>query len=285
MIIDAHTHVLPPEIIEARSEYVSADRWFGLLYASPRSRLACVPDLLASMDRAGIDASVAFGFGFRSGESCRHCNDYVLEAAARWPERILPFAVVSPAEGDAAIQEAERCLDAGALGIGELMPDGQDFDLGGDKLDPLIRLLEARGAPLMLHVNERVGHDYAGKGQSGPEEAYALAARHPGLRLILSHWGGGLPFYELMASARNTLANVWYDTAASPLLYDDQIISQVTSWAPTKVIFGTDYPLLAQHRFVRRVVALGIPSDRLERLLAGNILEILGRPGAPSRPE
>jgi predicted TIM-barrel fold metal-dependent hydrolase len=196
----------------------------------------------------------------------------------------LPFAVVSPADGEAAILEAERCLRAGALGIGELMPDGQGFDLGGGVLEPLLQVLEARCVPIMLHVSERVGHDYAGKGQSGPEEAYALAARHPGLRLILSHWGGGLAFYELMPSSRETLANVWYDTAASPLLYDDLIFSQVTNWAPTKVVFGTDYPLLAQRRFVRRVLELGVPSERLDALLAGNILKALGRSGTQSLP-
>jgi len=276
MIVDAHTHILPPEIISERQAYMAADRWFGLLYASPRSRLASAPDLVRSMDRAEIDASVAFGFGFRDGEACRRCNDYVLEASIRWPDRILPFAVVSPAEGQAALVEAERCLGAGALGIGELMPDGQGFALG-DALEPLCALLEGRDVPLLLHINERVGHAYAGKGQLGPQEAYALAEGHPGLRLILAHWGGGLPFYELMPSARNALANVWYDTAASPLLYDDRILGQVMSWAPRKVLFGTDFPLLTQRRFVQRVLGQGLATEQLQQLMAGNLADALGR--------
>ncbi|MFO7698351.1 MAG: amidohydrolase family protein [Anaerolineae bacterium] len=274
--IDAHTHILPPEIITARAEYMASDRWFGLLHASPRSRLASAEDLVASMDRAGIEASVTFGFGFQSAEACRRCNDYVLDAAARWPERIIPFAVVSPTDGDAGF-EADRCLRAGAAGIGELMPDGQGFDLDDAALQPVIQLLQERNTPLMLHVNERVGHSYPGKGRSGPEEAFALAATHPELRLILSHWGGGLPFYELMPSARATLTNVWYDTAASSLLYDDQIFSMATGWAPSKVLFGTDYPLLTQRRLLQRVLALEIPDERLQGLLSVNLLTALGR--------
>lgn len=278
MIIDAHTHILPPSIIQARSEYMAADRWFGLLYASPRSRLASAPELIASMDRAGIDAAVCFGFGFRDGETCRRCNDYVLEAAAQWPHRIIPFAVVSPAEEGAAL-EAERCLEAGAAGIGELMPDGQEFGLQDEMLTTLIQLLEANNTPLILHVNELVGHRYPGKGRVGPEDAYALATAHPGLNLILAHWGGGLPFYELMPSAHAALTNVWYDTAASPLLYDDRIFSIVAGYAPGKVIFGTDYPLLTQRRFLDRVLSLEIPPEALQAMLAGNLLAALGRSG------
>lgn len=276
MIIDAHTHILPPSIIQARSEYMAADRWFGLLYASPRSRLASAPDLIASMDRAGIDAAVCFGFGFRDNEICRRCNDYVLEAAAQWPDRIIPLAVVSPAE-EGGIREAQRCLDAGAAGIGELMPDGQEFSLQDERLTTLIQMLEAANAPLMLHVNELVGHRYPGKGQVGPEDTYALANAHPGLKLILAHWGGGLPFYELMPCARGALTNVWYDTAASPLLYDDRIFSLVARWAPNKVIFGTDYPLLTQRHFIDRVLSLEIPAKELQAMLASNLLAALGR--------
>jgi len=276
MIIDAHTHILPPSIIQARSEYMAADRWFGLLYASPRSRLASAPDLIASMDRAGIDAAVCFGFGFRDGEICRRCNDYVLDSAAQWPGRIIPFSLVSPAE-EGAVREAQRCLDAGAVGIGELMPDGQEFSLQDERLATLIQLLEASNAPLMLHVNELVGHRYPGKGRVGPEDAYALATAHPALNLILSHLGGGLPFYELMPSARAALTNVWYDTAASPLLYDDRIFALVSLWAPNKVIFGTDYPLLTQRRFLDRVLSVEIPAEELQAMLAGNLLTALGQ--------
>ena len=283
VILDAHTHILPPEIIGAREAYMAEDHWFGLLHASPRSRLVTAPELVASMDRAGIGASVSFGFGFRSADTCRRCNDYVLDAAARWPERIIPFALVSPTDGDAT-REAERCISAGAAGIGELMPDGQGFDLRTPQLQPLLELLEAHRVPLMLHINELVGHEYPGKGHVGPQEAYDLASRHPHLRLILSHWGGGLPFYELMPSARTALTNVWYDTAASSLLYDDRIFTSVMQWAPEKILFGTDYPLLTQRRLLRRVLDLEIPPERLQALLAGNLLSALGRSPEPGKP-
>jgi predicted TIM-barrel fold metal-dependent hydrolase len=275
--IDAHTHILPPDVIASRAEFAMLETWFAMLHASPRSRFACAPDLIASMDRAGIDASVAFGFAFRSPDLCRRCNDYVLESAAHWPARIIPLAVVSPLE-PGAVAEAARCLDAGARGIGELLPDGQGFGLEDTALAPLLDLARERGVPVMLHVNELVGHTYPGKGQVGPEHAYALAVRWPGLRLILAHWGGGLPMCELMPSARPALTDVSYDTAASPLLYDDRVFAEVSRWAPDKALFGTDYPLLSQRRFLRRVLALDMPDDTRRALLAGNALRVLGLP-------
>ena len=275
-VIDAHTHILPRSMIDARAEYLARERWFGLLHASPRARLASADDLIDSMDAAEIDASVAFGFAFADPELCRLCNDYVLDAAAQWPGRILPLAVVNPYDGAQAVREAQRSLEAGAVGIGELMPEGQGYTLDDPCMADLMVLAATSDVPVMVHVNELVGHTYPGKGAIGPQDAYALACRYPRTRFIFSHWGGGLPFYELMPSARQDLANVYYDTAASLFLYDDRIFCEASRWAPDKILFGTDYPLIGQRRFLQRVQRIGLAPEQLERVLSGNLLRALG---------
>lgn len=269
-VIDCHTHIVPPDVIAGRERLCRDERWFGLLYANPSTRLASAEDLLAAMDAAGVAMAVAFGFAFRDAGLCRACNDYVLEAARGAPDRVIPFAVVNPADPRTACDEALRCLDAGAAGLGELMPDGQGFTLADPILDGLLALARERRAPVMIHVNERLGHDYAGKGSQGPEEAYRLALRHPESTLIYAHWGGGLPFYELMPEVRAALRNVYYDTAASPYLYDDAVHRHAMAWAPTKVLFGSDYPLIAPRRHLRRLRRAGLDETSLEALLGGN---------------
>jgi len=251
-LIDSHTHILPPELAADRAALCRRDAWFGSLYGNPRARLATAEELIAALDETGMDGAVAFGFAFADSGLCRACNDYVLDATARYVGRILPLAVVSPCAEGAAI-EAERCLSAGARGIGELLPDGQGIDLSGDDLDPLLGVLREAGAPLLVHVNETVGHPYAGKGRHGPAEAYALAARHPDNDIVLAHWGGGLPFYELMPEVRKALARVWYDTSASSLLYVDAVYRHVSNWAADKILFGSDFPLISPLRALRRV--------------------------------
>lgn len=274
-VIDCHTHIVPPDVIARRERLCHEERWFGRLYADPRARLADAEDLLASMDAAGVAASVAFGFAFCDSGLCRACNEYVLEAARDAPGRIIPFAVVNPSDRGAACDEAARCLERGAAGIGELMPDGQGFALEDAALDELLILARTLHAPVMLHVNERVGHAYAGKGSQGPEEAYRLALRHPESTLILSHWGGGLPFYELMPEVRAALRHVYYDTAASPYLYDDAIHRHALEWAPGKVLFGSDYPLISPTRYLRRLQRIALDAACREALLSGNARALL----------
>lgn len=281
-VIDCHTHIVPPEIMAARERLCQMEPWFERLYANPCARLACAEDLLQAMDAGGVAAAVTFGFAFRDTGLCRVCNDYVLEAARDAPGQLIPFAVVNPADPRAACDEALRCLAAGAVGLGELMPDGQGFTLADPALDELLALARERDVPVMLHVNERLGHDYAGKGTQGPEEAYRLALSHPENTLIYAHWGGGLPFYELMPEVRAALRHVYYDTAASPYLYDDTVYRHAMCWAQSKVLFGSDYPLIAPGRHLRRVQRAGLDDACLEALLAGNARALLGAAAHPS---
>jgi len=276
-IVDAHTHIMPPQLIAQRDECCRLDQWFANLHADPKTRLADADDLLASMARAGIDRSVAFGFAFADSGLCHECNAYVLDMAQR-NDALIPFLVLNPAAGEVACREARDGLEKGAVGIGELMPDGQGFavdDLA--LLGPLMELARAYDAVMMIHVNEPVGHDYRGKGRYGPQAAYHLAMHFPQNRIILAHWGGGLPFYELMPEVRAALANVYYDTAASFFLYEESIFRHVTAWAQSKVLFATDYPLVAQKRFLQRVRNCALPPDVLEAVLGGNAARVLER--------
>ncbi|MBN1399630.1 MAG: amidohydrolase family protein, partial [Anaerolineae bacterium] len=252
------------------------ERWFGLLYANPCARLATVDDLLSSMNRAGISQSVIFGFAFADLGLCRAGNDYVIQAAQAHPDRLIAFAQVNPAVGRAALGEARRCLEAGASGLGELVPDGQGFSLEDRAtLDPLMDLAQALDVPISLHVNELVGHSYPGKGSQGLQEVYHLAKRSPHNRLILAHWGGGLPFFELMPEVRSTLRHVYYDTSASLYLYDDAVFRHVAGWAGDKILFGSDYPLIEQKRFLRRIQNAQVEPAALAKLLGLNILHVL----------
>jgi uncharacterized protein len=129
VIIDFHTHIFPSWLRESRDEYIQLDPCFSLLYSQPKARMATAEELVASMDEAGIDLSVALNIGWVSHELCVKTNDYILDSMARYPARLSGFCAIQPQAGDAAIAELERCAEAGAAGIGELRPDVQGFDL------------------------------------------------------------------------------------------------------------------------------------------------------------
>jgi len=273
LIIDGHTHIVPPAVVVNRARLAGQDAHFGALYADPRSRLATAADLLSALDRCSANAAIAFGWAFRDNGLCRECNDYTLAIALESRGRVLPLAVVNPATPE-GLREASRCLAQGALGLGELLPDGQGYDLDNPGLATLLGLAAEAQAPVLLHVNEPLGHAYRGKGPHGPAEALRLIQRHPQNDLILAHWGGGLCFYELMPEVRAACARVYYDTAASHLLYDDAIYRSALAWAPTRILWGSDYPLVSPRRDLARIRALGLAPESQAALLGGNLARL-----------
>ena len=279
MIVDAHTHIFAPAVLDRRPALLAADPVFASLYDAPKAKLATASDLIGSMDDAGIDVSVAMGFAWCDAGRCARGNDAVLEAGARNSARILPFATVWPLDPDAAYHEAERCAAAGARGLGELRPGvagGPLYTLAGPAGDALASAARDFDLVLAFHVGEPVGHPYAGKEGFAPAEVLAFAERHPGLRLIAAHWGGGLPFYALMPEVREALATTWFDTAATSLLYRDDIFALGTALAGAEhVLFGSDYPLLSQ-RHQRRLVesAPGLTPEARAALLGGNAVRL-----------
>jgi hypothetical protein len=279
VIVDAHTHVFPPEIAANRDRYLASDPTFAELYASPKAALAAADDLLRSMDEAGIDASVALGFAWSDTTTCRHHNEYLIEAAVTHPGRIVPFPNLPLASDDAAIEaEAQRCVAAGASGFGELRPDNLGFDLIGARGDRLAGLAVELDVPLLFHVTEPAGHAYPGKRGLALDAFYAFVSAHPDAKVIGAHWAGGLPFYAAMPEVR-ALPNLRVDTAASSLLYDDTVYARVVDLTGAEtILFGSDYPLLAQSRSRRRIEEASLSPAARELILGANAATLLHLP-------
>lgn len=278
MIIDFHTHVFSPDVRENRDKYVACDYWFAQLYQNPKATCASDDELIAAMDEAGVDRAVLCGFGWGSLELCREQNDYVLDCLRRHPSRLIGFAAVQPRAGEAGVAELERCVKAGMRGIGEVCPDGQGWQLDDQSnAGPLAEAAIALGVPLLVHTTEPVGHEYHGKGSVTLPALYSLMSRYPDLRLVCGHWGGGFPFYELMAEVARAAKNVRYDTAASLFLYRDAIFRVALDIVGQhKIVFGSDYPLIKQSQFLSRVRNLGLPEDALADILGNNAARLVG---------
>lgn len=273
--IDVHTHIVPADVVNGRHRYSQADLWFGRLYRNERRVLATADDLRRSMRRTSLTASVAFGFAWRDPGLCRVNNDYVLEAAATSNEgsgQIIPFCVVPPGDLDFAVSEIERCRARGAVGVGELFPQGQGWNLNDrTAVRSFIDAVRSLGLILSVHTSEPVGHHYPGKDSTTPAAIWSLIEAAEGdVPIVLAHWGGGLAFYELMPEVHLQAQNVFYDSSASHLLYRPDIYRVMSRLAPGRVLFGSDYPLIRQTRALRLASEAGLPPDDLAALLGGN---------------
>lgn len=278
MTVDFHTHVFPPQIKKKRSQYVESDPCFAVLYANPEARIATAEELIAEMDRTGIDISVIHNIGWTTHDLCVETNDYIIDAVSRYPQRLVGFFAVQPQSPRAAVAEIERCARAGLRGVGEIRPDLQLFDLADEAvITPFVEALQEHNLILLTHASEPVGHSYPGKGNVTPDVLYPFIASYPELTVVCGHWGGGLLFYSLMPEVKEAMKNVYFDTAASPFLYSSEVYRQGIKLAGAdKILFGSDYPLLPPRRLLNEIEALELNEDSRNLMLSGNALRLLG---------
>lgn len=192
MTVDFHSHVFPPDIKKKRSQYIDRDPCFAILYSNPEAKIATADELIAAMDKSGIDVSVILNIGWMTHELCVETNDYIIDAVARYPQRLIGFGAVQPQSTKAAVAEIERCAKAGLKGVGEIRPDMQLFDLSDEMvIDPFVEALNHHKLILLTHASEPVGHKYQGKGGITPDILYPFIAAYPRLTIVCAHWGGG----------------------------------------------------------------------------------------------
>ena len=278
VVVDAHSHIMPGGWAARHAELAEADATFAALFPQSDPKIATAESLIADMDEAGVAHAVVMGMGWRTLTLAREGNDYLAEAVARFPDQLTGFCSVNPAWGVEAAAELCRCADTGLRGVGELHPDTQGFDADdAGVIGPLMGVLRELGWPAVIHSSEPVGHQYPGKGKTTPDKLYRLVENFPDNVIVCAHWGGGLPFYALMPEVPEVLSNVYFDSAASPFLYRPEVFDRVAGLVGAeKILFGTDYPLIAHRRALRQVDESRLAAGERRAILGGNAMRVFG---------
>ena len=275
-IVDFHTHLFPPDVRQNREKYFAGESAFELLYASPKSKMIGAGEMIAAMDEQGVDVSVVFGFPWKNMDTARMHNDYITAVVAKYPERLKGFCCLDPCD-ETAVLEVERCLDNGLCGVGELA-----FYRSGiecvivDSMAPVMALCRERNVPVLIHTNEPVGHQYPGKTENTLLQIYDLIKRFQDNTIVLAHWGGGIFFYSVLKKeVKDVLRNVYYDTAASPFLYDPAVYRlAIERVGVEKILLGTDYPLIKPERYFRELGDAALNQAEIDRICGGNAMAL-----------
>ena len=277
MIIDFHTHIFPKAIRENREKYFPSEPAFKLLYDSPKSKLVGAREIAAAMDVQGVDRSVVFGFPWKDSALFKMQNDYVMEVVARYPERLTGLCCFDPFNRE-AVSEARRCFEGGLSGIGEIAfyQSGID-DTALDMLTPLMEICLDKDLLFLIHTNEPVGHLYPGKTPNTLNQIYNLITRFSENKIVLAHWGGGIFFFHLLKKeVKARLKNVYFDTAASPFLYDPEIYRYAVEIAGVdKILFGSDFPLLKPARYFKEFENAGLTQTQIDAVSGLNAAKLL----------
>src|SRR5204863_9603147 len=103
-------------------------------------------ELVTFLERAGARAAV---FPMHEPDGYPRANDMVIAEAAASDGRLVAFARLGPRAEPVA--EAERCLEAGAVGL-KLHPRAERFTLDEPGVDDIVALADERRLPVIVHA-------------------------------------------------------------------------------------------------------------------------------------
>jgi uncharacterized protein len=230
-------------------------------------------ELLDVQARGGISRS----FVFCLDEPDRHpafsaANDRTLAFAARSGGALIPFVRLDLNERP--VEEAVRCLDAGARGI-KLHPRAQAFLPDDPRLEPVFALAAEREVPILIH---------GGRGLPPIADSLARLVERYEPTLIIAHAG----IVDLAALALHFCGRkgVFFDTSVwSPI----DLLDLYRLVSPEQVLYASDYPYGRQPNSllmaIRTARASGLDDDQLRSVLSlGGQRIAAGEPPLPLSP-
>ena len=215
-------------------------------------------ELLAMLDEYGVGRAFMFCLDEPDRQPAfRAPNDRTLAYAARSEGRLIPFVRLDLNESP--IEEATRCLDAGARGI-KLHPRAQKISLEDERLDPVFALAAERSVPILIH---------GGRGLPPiADHLHALVERCEGVQLIVAH--AGIADMANLTSRFSGLPGVFFDTSTwSPI----DLLDFYRQMPPEQIVYASDYPYGRQPNSL----ALALRTARLAEFDEEQLRDLLGR--------
>jgi hypothetical protein len=226
------------------------------------------PDILGGLDDAGHHGALLFSL--HEPDGYREANDTVIAA---WPAsggRLVALGRTDP-NADDAVQEARRCLDAGARGF-KLHPRSDRFALPHPVVEEIVAVAHEARAPVLFHAGRgipRLG-----------ETIVELARRYPGARFILAH--AGISDIGWIGPAAAELDNLFFDTSWWQV---GDLLTLYATVPPGRILYASDAPygsgVFAAFAFLRCAGAVGLEGDALAGIAGGTLERILAGDAAP----
>lgn len=200
MFIDAHLHTV---------------RRKGLPRNAAGSNFATPEELLAMMDRTGVDRGILLPSPAPECSFQRSTNEDVLEVCEAYPERFYPFCNVDPRAGsnspDADLSfHLEYYKGRGCLGVGEITANLEFTD---PLVQNLFRHCERCRMPVLFHIGPQRGGCY------GLIDTLGLAGLEASLKAFpkLTFIGHSQPFWaEISGDATPANRNTYPSGPVTP---------------------------------------------------------------------
>lgn len=183
-------------------------------------------------------------------------NDAMLDLARREPMRVRVFVTVNPNYTGHALQEIERCVARGAIGVKLAASRRADDPL----LDPIAELAATHGLPVLHHVWQHRRREWPSQEISDGADLARLAARHPKTSFILAHIGGGGDYahtFPAVVDCPNILPDLSGSGADRGMLDD-----AIASLGAQRLLWGSDLTMCTGLAKLRALDVIGLsPRD------------------------
>lgn len=207
-IIDVQSHFLPEKWIyevSKRKEYptlekITEDMW--LIHGSEYDKLPYnikksgvdIKSKLKEMDEAGIETTIltlspptpdVITDRKEADRLAKVSNDGIFEVVSSYPDRFRGVANLGYGNMDESIKELNRCIDElNFVGL-QIYPYVRGAGIEDSSFRPILKILEEKGVPLILHPGSPINKDY-GSYNMGSLMGYWFDDAMAMMKLILS---------------------------------------------------------------------------------------------------
>ncbi len=255
--IDAHEHVkIDGSNVEAQIDF--ADR--------------------LGIEKLAISRPISHGSAKEATpEAFRKCNDSVLGAMKKYPDRYLGIVYVNPLYGKESLEEIKRCIDLGMVGLKVYY----QVKINSPLFYPIIEKFIDLKMIILMHAHcglgvggERTKYGNIQPNASIPEDFVEAAKRYPEAMFQYAHTGGGGD-WEYACKAMKDYPNIFVDTSGSN--NSGNMIDYVLKYlGEDRLFFGTDS---SYYQGVGTILASKLSEDQKRKIFFENYNNILRKAG------
>lgn len=259
MIIDAHVHIFPDNIVQAAVTTLQGTSGLKSPYDGSLN------NILRLMQKHGMQYVLNLPVATRP-DQVEQINRYLLKL----PPSVLSFAAFHPhTENPEYILRQIR--ENGFQGV-KIHPEYQCFQWDSERMQRVCSAAQELDIVLFSHSGWDVSFDNM---QSTIAEYASVVRNYPKVRFVAAHFGGYLCWDEVEKQLVS-LDNVYFDTSFTlPYLDPKRLKRMAYDHGLEKVFFGTDYPWQSYEKDFYYLSSVFSPSE-LERIYSGNIMRFLG---------
>jgi predicted TIM-barrel fold metal-dependent hydrolase len=259
----------PSEHFLDHEMFASLRRWTA---KTPWPAVFTPQTTIAAMDEGGVSIGLAAAWCAPHGWMISH--EQVASMAKAYPGRILGVASANLYQPIEAVRELRRAVKQLGFRALRVVPWLWGLPPNDRRYYPLYAECVELGIPFCTQV----GHTGPLRpSETGRPIPYLddVALDFPELVIIAGHIG--YPWTQEMIALATKYENVYIDTSAyTARRYPPELVQYMKGHGRTKVMFGSNYPMIAPAKALDGLDELGLEADAKALFLGGNAARVFG---------